>query len=143
MRKANDDAPPTELERFHETIFGSDYEIDDELADEILTSHGINSSEMVEDFKLRVQAELKRDFETTGKVNKSLEGALHSIREQQKASKPSPVKAESWISSLLGGATVSSAQSEVLFSFHKQKEGEVSASDKMILDDLERELEKD
>ncbi len=143
MRKANDDAPPTEQERFHETVFGSDYEVDDELADEILASHGINSSELVEDFKLRVQAELKRDFETTGKVNKSLEGALHSIREQQKASKPLPIKAESWIDGLLGGTTASTSGNQVLFSFHKQKQGEVSASDKAILDELERELDKE
>jgi hypothetical protein len=143
MRKASDDGPPTELERFHDNIFGSDYEVDDELADQIIGSHNINGSELVEDFKLRVQAELRRDFEATGKVNKSLEAALLSIRQQQQASKPPPVKAESWIDSLLGGAAASTGRSQVLFSFHKQKEGEVSASDKTILDDLERELEKE
>jgi hypothetical protein len=131
------------LERFRETIFGSDYEVDDQLADEILASYNINGSELVEDFKLRVQAELKRDFEATGGVNKSLEATLKSIREQQRASKPLPIEAESWIDGLVGGATTSTSGGRVLFSFHKQKEGDVSASDKVLLDELERELDQE
>jgi hypothetical protein len=142
MRKA-DKEPPTELERLRETIFGSDYEVDDELADEILASHNISSSELVEEFKLRMQAELKGEFEETGKINQSLEAALKSIRAQQQGSKPLPIKAESWIDGLLGGAISSTSGSQVLFSFHKQKEGEVSASDRVLLDELERELDQE
>lgn len=142
MGKNNDDVPPTSVEQFYDTIFGADYDVDDELANQILASHYINSSELIDEFKLRVQAELRRDFEVTGKVNKPLEAALKSMRQQQEASKPAAIEAESWIKGLLSGATTSTSGTQVRFSFHKQKEGQVSASDKTILDDLERELDK-
>lgn len=142
MRKANNDVPPSELEQFYDTIFGSDYEVDDQLANEILTSHNIDSSELIDEFKLRLQAELRQGFQETGKVDKTLEGTLHSIRKKQQELDPAPVKAEPWIDGLLSGSN-STAGSHVLFSFHKQKEGEVSTNDKTILDELERELGKE
>jgi hypothetical protein len=145
MRKDKKENPPpaSKAQQFLDTVFGPDEEITDELADEILASHNMNSAELLEGFKLRLHAELRRDFQETGQVSRSLEGALQSIRKQQQASKPSPVKADSWIDSFLRGAISSATETHILFSFHKQKEGKVSAGDKVILDELESELGKE
>jgi hypothetical protein len=113
------------------------------MANEILASNNMNSSELMEGFKVRLQAELRRHFQETNEISKPLEAALHGIRKQQQASGPSPVEADSWIDRFLSGAIDSPIESQVLFSFHKQKEGKVSAGDKLILDDLERELGKE
>lgn len=145
MRKDKKRNPPPEsrAQQFLDTVLGSDDEITDELAEEILTSHKMSGKELLEGFKLRLQAELRRDFQETGQISKPLEAAMHSIRKKQQASEPSPVEADSWIDRFLSGAIVSPTESQVLFSFHKQKEGKVSVGDKLILDELERELGKE
>ncbi len=136
-----DSVPPkSERERFLDAILGSDEEMDVELADEILASHDITGSELVEDFKLRLQAELRSHYQETNEISKPLETALKSIQEQQRASQPKPVKADWWIDSFLGEGISSSAQSQLQYSFHRQTQGAVSANDKKILDELEGEL---
>lgn len=143
MRKNKTDSPPpSELQQFLDTVFGSDEEVTDEMANEILASNNMNSSELIEGFKVRLQAELRRHFHETNVISKPLEATLHGIRKQQPDSGPSPVEADSWIDRFLSGAIVSPTEGQVLFSFHKQKEGKVSAGDKLILDELERELGK-
>ncbi|SRR6266851_2756106 len=132
--------PKSKREQFLEIIFGPDDEIDVEVADEVLASHGISGTELVEEFKLRLQAELRRHYQETNEVSKPLETALKSIQELQRASQPKPVQAHSWIDGLLTGNPSSSDQSQLLYSWHKQKEGLVSENDKRILDDLEGEL---
>ena len=67
---------------------------------------------------------------------------MKEIRQQQRASEPKPIQADSWIDDLLSGHAIASAESKLLYSWHKQKEGLVSDNDKRILDDLERELEE-
>jgi hypothetical protein len=111
-----------------------------ELVDEILASHGITGSELVEEFKLRLQAELRSHYQETNEISKTLETALKSIQKQQRASQPAPVNADSWIDGFLGGNIPTSLQLKPQYSFHRQKEGAVSANDKKILDELEGEL---
>jgi len=142
MSKGERDSVPPKSgrEQFLDTAFGPDEEIDIDLADEILGSHGISGGELIEEFKLRLQAELRSHYQETNEISKPLETALKSIQEQQRASQPAPVNADSWIDDLLGGDIPKSSQLKPQYSFHRQKEGAVSANDKKILDELEGEL---
>jgi hypothetical protein len=130
----------SEREQFLDVIFGPDEEVDENLADEILASHGITGSELVEEFKLRLQAELRSHYQETNEISKPLKTALKGIQEQQRASQPKPVQAHSWIEDLLTGNVSSNAPPQLLYSWHKQKEGVVSENDKRILDELEGEM---
>jgi hypothetical protein len=134
--------PKSEREELFDAILGPDEEMDDELADEILSSYDLTGSQLVEEFKVRLQSELKRHFEETNEISKPLETALKSIMARQRASEPAPVEAEPWIGSVLAGSVASSAPAELLYSWHKQKEGAVSDKDKRILDELEGELKE-
>ena len=127
-------------EELLDAILGPDEEMDDELADEILRSHNLTGSQLVEEFKLHLQAEIKSHLQATNEISKPLEAALKSIREQQREAEPEPVEADSWIAGFLGGTISAGAQPQLLYSFHRQKEGAISASDKKILDELETEL---
>jgi hypothetical protein len=132
--------PKSPREALLDAILGPDEEMDDELADEILRDHDLTGSELVEEFKLRLQAEIKNHLQATNEISKPLEAALKSIREQQREAEPEPVEADSWITGFLVGSISASAQPQLLYSFHKQTEGTVSANDKKILDELETEL---
>ena len=132
--------PQSSQESFDEIVFGPEDEMDIETADKILSSHNISGAELIEEFKLRLQAELRSHYEKTNEVSKPLESALKEIRQQQRASEPKPIQAHSWIGDLLSGHAIASGESKLLYSWHKQKDGLVSDNDKRILDDLEREL---
>ncbi len=132
--------PKSAQEELCDAILGPDEEMDDELADEILRSYNLTGSQLVEEFKLRLKSELKDHLQATNEISKPLEVALKSIIEQQRASQPEPVRADSWIAGFLGGSISPGTQPQLLYSFHKQKEGAVSANDKKILDELETEL---
>lgn len=143
MTKSNKDwsSPKSEREDLMDAILGPDEEMDDDLADEILNSYGLRGPQLVEEFKLLVEAELKRHYQETSEISKPLEVALRSIIDQQRSAQPAPVQADSWIEAFLAGNVSSGASSRFLYSFHKQKEGSVSEKDKELLDELERELE--
>lgn len=134
--------PKSEREELFDAILGPDEEMDDELADEILSTYNLTGSQLAEEFKVRLQSELKRHFEETNEVSKPLEAALKSIRDQERASEPAPVEAEPWIGNVLAGNLPSSAPAESRFDMHKQQEGPVSENDKRILDELEGKLKE-
>lgn len=132
--------PKSPREELLDAILGPDEEMDDELADEILRTYNLTGSQLVEEFKLRLQAELKSHLQATNEISKPLEAALKSIRDQQRASEPEPVRADSWIDGFLGGSIAAGAQPQLLYSFHRLRQGAATANDKKILDDLEAEL---
>ncbi|MBA2525929.1 MAG: hypothetical protein H0V18_09135 [Pyrinomonadaceae bacterium] len=132
--------PKSPREELFDAILGPDEEMDDELADEILDSYNLTGPQLVEEFKLRLQAEIKSHLQATDEISKPLEAALKSIRDQQRASEPEPVRADSWIDGFLGGSIVAGAQPQLLYSFHRLRQGAATANDKKILDDLEAEL---
>ncbi len=134
--------PKSEREELFDAILGPDDEMDDELAEEILSSYDLTGPQLVEDFKLLLQSELKHHFEETNEISKPLETALKNIMAEQRASEPAAVEAEPWIGSILAGTVTSSAPAELLYSWHRQKEGAVSEKDKRILDELEGELKE-
>ncbi len=132
--------PKSAQEELCDAILGPDDEMDDEMADDILRGYDLTGPQLVEEFKLRLQAELKDHLQATNEISKPLEAALKSIRDQQHAAEPEPIRADSWIDDFLGGIISSGTQPQLLYSFHRQREGAVSANDKKILDELEAEL---
>jgi hypothetical protein len=132
--------PKAPREELLDAILGPDEEMDDELANKILDHYNLTGAQLVEEFKLRLQAEAKSHFQETNEVSKPLEAALKSIREYQRAAEPEPVRAESWIDAFLRGSIASGAQQQPLYSFHRLREGSATANDQKILDELEAEL---
>jgi len=144
MTKSNKNlgSPKSEREELFDAILGPDHEMDDGLAEEIISSYDVTGPQLVEEFKLLLKSELKRHLEATNEISRPLETALKSIIAEQRASEPAPVEAEPWISSVLAGDVASSAPEQLLYSWHKQKEGAVSENDRRILDELEGELKE-
>lgn len=139
-RDKNPAPPKSPREELLDAILGPDEEMDDELADEILRSYNLTGSQLVEEFKLRLQTELKSHLQATNEISKPLEAALKSIRDQQHAAEPQPVRADSWIDSFLGGSIFAGDQPQLLYSFHRLRQGAATANDQKILDELEAEL---
>lgn len=142
MRKPNNKllTPKSEREELFDAILGPDEEMDEELADEILATYGIAGADLVEEFALRLQAELRKHYAETHEVSEPLSAALKSIREQQRAAEPVPVRPGSWIARFLGGTPPQDAQCQPQVSFHNLQKDVVSMNDKEILDELENEL---
>lgn len=145
MSKSKKDSlpPKSEREQLLDSILGPDEEMDDELADEILGSCGLTGSDLVEGFKLRLQAELRRHYQETNEISPSLGAALRSIRETQNQPEPELEDPKSRVSNILHDNASSNNQGKVLYAFHNLAEGEVSENDKQILDELRNELESD
>jgi hypothetical protein len=139
-RDKNPAPPKSPREELLDAILGPDEEMDDDLADEILRSYNLTGSQLVEEFKLRLQTEIKSHLQATNEISRPLEGALKSIRDQQRAAEPQPVRADSWIDSFLGGSVFAGNQPQLLYSFHRLRQGAATANDKKILDELEAEL---
>ena len=139
-REKNPAPPKSPREELLDAILGPDEEMDDTLADEILQSYNLTGSQLLEEFKLRLQTEIKSHLQATNEISKPLEAALKSIRDQQRAAEPQPVRADSWIDSFLGGSIFAGDQPQLLYSFHRLRQGTATANDKKILDELEAEL---
>jgi hypothetical protein len=145
MAKSKKDSlpPKSEREQLLDSIVGPDEEMDDELADEILSSCGITGSDLVREFKLRLQAEIRRHYQETNEVSPSLGAALRSIRESQARPESESDNPQSRINNILHSTAPSNNQGEVSYAFHNLADGEVSEIDKQILDELRIELESD
>ena len=126
-----------------DAILGSDEEMDEETATEILQLYGITGSQLLEGFKLRLNAELRKHHEETNEVSKPLSAVLQSVREQQRQSESESVTFQSYIANFLNNPMTHNTETYALYSFHKLQEGEVSEEDKNILDELRAELEND
>jgi hypothetical protein len=145
MSKSKKDSlpPKSEREQLLDSIFGPDEEMDDELADEILGGCGIIGSELVEEFKLRLQSELRQHYQETNEVSQPLSAVLRSIRESQTQPESESDDPKSRITNILHGIVPSSNQGDVMYSFHNLADGAVSGNDKQILDELRTELESE
>jgi hypothetical protein len=143
-KSKNDSLPPkSEREQLLDSILGPDEEMDDESADQILGSCGITGSELVNEFKLRLQSELRQHHQETDEVSQPLSWALRSIRKSQTRPEAEPDDPKSRITGILNGTVPSNNQSTILYAFHNLADGEVSGNDKQILDELRVELESE
>lgn len=141
--KKDPSTPKSEREHLLDAILGPDEEMDDESADNILGSCRITGSDLVEEFKLRLQSELRRHYQETNEVSQPMSAALKSIRESQASPEIEVPDPKSRIADILHGTGPPTSQNTVLYAFHNLADGEVSESDKLILDELRAELENE
>lgn len=134
----------SEEDKIKEFFFGSDEEIDDETAKEILDSYNVSSEELVNDFKLKLQEELRQNYDKPDKdgESKNLANVLKDINNYQRAKAPKEIEPKSSIKDILNGI-FNLDSSQTLVTNYRNKEGKTSQSDEQILDDLESELDKE
>lgn len=137
------DIHSSQEDRLNEALFGLDEEIDTETADDILASYGISSEELVADFKLLIQQEVRENY---GNVEKKKEfenqlRVLKDILNYMRASDPELIEPKTLIQGFLKGEIQPRAKPSFAFR-NKGKEG-ISSKDKQILDELEKELDEE
>jgi hypothetical protein len=137
-------APKSEKDELYEALLGSDEEMDDEEASEILAGHGINSSDLLLEFKSRVETDARR-IQSNGKtIPVPMQNAIKNLRatiDSQKQEENSIDPAEH-IESLLSGKAQAATNSAGRYSFRNRKAGEkISNNDRNLLDSLEDEVE--
>lgn len=134
-------AQKTEKDRLSEALFGPDEEIDEECSTEILDAYGITPSELVNEFKKRVEAEAQK-LRVQGKsVPVPMQNALKNLRSVT-ANKSEAVEPSQHIDNLLAGTLPASKTAKNAMSFRGLKQGDkIVPEDQQILDSLEEELE--
>ena len=134
-------APKTEKDRLSEALFGPDEEIDMGCSTEILDAYGITPSELINEFKKRVEAEAQK-LRVQGKsVPVPMQNALKNLRSVT-TNKSEAVEPSQHIDNLLAGTLPTSSTARHAVSFRGLKPGdEIFPEDQEILDSLEYELE--
>lgn len=127
----------TKKEQFIDAIIGKDEELTDELASKILIEFDIDESRLLDNFKNSIQQDL-REMQPESKESSNLRTTLRKITEYQKSSMPDVAEPKDYIANLIN--SVQSAFQKPVFSFRNQKNGEMSENDKMILNELQEEL---
>lgn len=127
----------TKKEQFIDAIIGKDEELTDELASKILSEFGIDESRLVDNFKDSIQNDLRK-LHSESKEASNLRRTVRNITEYQKSSSLDVGEPEDYIASLIN--TVQSAFQKPVFSFRNRNNGEMSEKDKMILNELQEEL---
>lgn len=137
---------PTEHDKFFEALLGPDEEVDDETAREVLKAQGIDPSDLISEFKSRLDEEARKMRLEGKSIPTPMQNALENLRAAISKAKSQPeIQPDSWIANLLDGNpnTYGNAAS-TLSSFRGRKSGEaVSAKDKALLESLKAELEGD
>jgi hypothetical protein len=128
-----------EKDLINDALFGLDEEIDSETAEDILNSYGISSEELVSDFKLLIQQELRENNgnEEKKKESENLLQVLKDISNYQRANDPKQIEPKTLIQGFLDGTM--QAKLKPSFDFRNKSKDGVSENDKQIL----RELEED
>jgi hypothetical protein len=129
----------SEEEIINEALFGADEDINIETAEEILASYNINSDDLVNDLKSRIQQELKENY---GKKDKDKEtgnlgNVLRDISNYQRANDPKQIEPKSLIQGFLDGTM--QAKLKPSFDFRNKSKDGISENDKQILKDLEED----
>ncbi|MGI8544127.1 MAG: hypothetical protein ACR2MD_11725 [Aridibacter sp.] len=127
----------TKKEQFIDAIIGKDEEITDELASKILIEFGIDESRLLGNFKNSIQHDL-REMPPESKEFSNLRNTLRNITEYQRSSLPDIAEPKDYIANLIN--SIQSAFQKPVFSFRNRKNEEMSENDKMILNELQDEL---
>lgn len=120
-----------------DAILGSDEEMPNESATEILGLYGLTDNDLINSFKTSMSKRLQELPSDSGEA-KSLGGLLRNVRDHQKDLTGERLTPKERISRLLEGLITPPAT--VSYAFRERKDGELPDSDKQILDDLKREL---
>lgn len=138
--------PQTEREKILDALFGSSLEMTEDIADEILGTAGIKTSDLVSKLKSKLD-EKARKIRLEGRtVPTPLQNALENLRAATSKSQSQPdVDPDDWVAGLFSSDTNAWGNtSNTLSSFRGRKSGEtVSAKDKELLESLQADVEEE
>jgi hypothetical protein len=136
--------PPikSEEETLFEGLLGPDEALDLESAREILEAHGLNPSDLISNFKSKLEDEARKLRLQGTAVPPSMQQALQNLRTGPlERPDPSANDPKAWLNGLLSG-TLESSQRQSAYSLRPRKPGEpLTTKDKEILDALTAEIE--
>jgi len=131
----------TAKDELFDAVFGRDEEISENVAEEIVQSHGVSREQLVDNLKMEVQERIKRVRDETGAIPKTLVAMLNNIREYQKEKAPKPVGADEWVAEIFTGGAMPSSHAQPLYNFRGRGTRELSDNDRRILNELQAEIE--
>jgi ElaB/YqjD/DUF883 family membrane-anchored ribosome-binding protein len=131
----------TAKEELFDAVFGPDQDISENVAEEIMQSHGVSSEQLVENLKMQVQQKIKQVRNETGVIPETLVAMLNNIREYQKEKAPKPIGADEWVAEIFSGAAMPNSHAQPIYNFRNRKTGGLSENDRRILSELEAEIE--
>lgn len=138
------DLPEIETDEIRDALIGPDCEIDDETAEEIIRSHGFDGGAIVDEFKQRLQAQIRENQEAGDKnaENKNLLLFLRDITNYQRARSPDNVKPKGWIDSIVDNTNKTLFPSfNTARAYRGLEHGDLSEHDQKLLDEAEADLE--
>jgi hypothetical protein len=134
------------IDEVYEALFGDDpLEIDEDEAAEILGTYGINSEEIVVQFKGRLQERI-RELNKDGSDNETLDNLQHFVRDisnYQRARSPDNVNPKSWISSILDATNKAAFPQQAAISFRSKDDEDLTEKDLDIIKEMEDRLNED
>jgi hypothetical protein len=120
-----------------DAILGPDEDLSDDLAAEILAEYGIDEATLLDNFVNSVNKHL-RSIPADGDESKKLGAMIRNISAYKRQRSGENVSPRDWIAGLMGGLV--SRQPKTLYAFRKSREGDLSDTDKEILDEIKQEL---
>ena len=136
-RKENPTGEKNKHEQMIDAILGTDEEMSDESASEILGLYGLTDNDLINSFKTSMSKRLQ-ELPAESEEARNLGGMLRNVRDYQRNVTGERITPKDRISKLLDGLLT--PPFVVSYAFRDRKDGELSDSDKQILDDLKREL---
>jgi len=129
----------SEEEIINEALFGADEDVDIETAEEILASYNINSDDLVNDLKSKIQLELKENYGKKDKenVSENLGRVLRDISNYQRVNDSKQIEPKNLIQGFLDGTM--QAKLKPSFDFRNKSQDGISENDKRILKELEED----
>ena len=129
----------SEEEIINEALFGADEDIYIETTEEILASYNINTDDLVNDLKSRIQQELRENYGKKDKEKDSdnLGNVLRDISNYQRANDPKQIEPKSLIQGFLDGTMQTKLKPS--FDFRNKSKDGISENDKQILKELEED----
>lgn len=130
-------------EAINEALFGHYEEIDSETAEDILVSYGVSSEDLVSDFKLLIQQELRQNHGNNEKSKESdnLLMVLKDISNYQRANNPEQIEPKNLIQGFLDGTIKTKLKPS--FAFRNKSTDGLSENDEQIVKELENELDEE
>jgi hypothetical protein len=132
----------TDEDQLFDALLGPDEDIDPESARQIIEAHGIKSSDLVSNFKSKLEEEARKLRLQGTPVPPLMQNALQNLKTGL-TERPDPIAANptAWLDGLLSG-TLQPTQHQAAYSLRQRKGGEqLSSKDQKILDILNDEIE--
>jgi hypothetical protein len=128
-----------------DALFGSDEEMNDETAREILDSYNISNEELISDLKSKIQGELKENY---GKPEKDVESQnlgkiLRDISNYQRANDISQIEPKTWVQSILDNTLNTISPNRNQLAYRNRNDENDCENDNKVIDELKSDLDKE